>query len=144
MRAGHTLPELAVVLLLAALLAPLGLAGLRHAGDRAAVAAVREEVAALLVRTRGEARARGGAALLIAPDPLRLVLVSGNDTLGTWEPGRERGVRWLGPGSGRAPSPVRIDYDALGIGRMASATLRLGRGRFTSTLVISSLGRVVR
>lgn len=144
MRTGHTLLELLAVLALAALLVPAGAAALRSAGDRAAVHAVREELAANLVRTRAEARGRGGAALIVLPDPLRLLLVAGEDTLRRAEPGRERGVV-LEPAPGAASAtPLHIEYDALGLGRMASATVRIRRGRATARLVVSSLGRVVR
>lgn len=144
MRTGHTLLELLAVLVLAALLVPVGAAALRNAADRAAVLAVREEVAAHLVRARAEARLRGGASLLILPDPLRLVLVAEPDTLRRAEPGVDRGVYLAPPPGGGAPRPVRIDYDALGLGRVASATIRLRRGRVEQSLVVSSLGRVVR
>jgi len=52
----------------------------------------------------------------------------------------------VGPdGPSNAPLPeIVITYDALGIGRMASATLRFQRGRAVSTLVVSSLGRATR
>jgi hypothetical protein len=143
MRSGHTLPELLAVLTLAALLVPAGVGALRHAADRAAVLAVREEVAALLVRARVEARGRGGASLLILPDPLRLRLVAEPDTLRAADPEMDRGVRLAAPPGGEV-GPLRIEYDALGLGRVASATIRLRRGRADAVLVVSSLGRVVR
>lgn len=146
MRDGHSLPELVVVLLLATLLVPPGIGILRALRDRAAVVAVREETAALLVRARAEARVRGGAGVVVLPEPLRLRLVAGEDTLHRSDPGRELGVERVGPdGPSDAPfPPVVITYDALGIGRMASATLRFQRGRAVSTLVVSSLGRATR
>jgi hypothetical protein len=146
MRDGHSLPELVVVLLLATLLVPPGIGVLLALRDRGAVVAVREETAALLVRARAEARVRGGAAVVVLTEPLRLRLVAGEDTLQRSDPGRELGVERVGPdGPSDAPlPPVVITYDALGIGRMASATLRFRRGRAVSTLVVSSLGRVAR
>jgi type II secretory pathway pseudopilin PulG len=141
---GHSLPELAVALLLAALLLPAGVAGLRAAADRVAVASVREEVAALLVQTRAEARMRGGASLLIGADPLTLHLIAGSDTLHAADPQHRTGVYRLPPPGSEALRPLRIEYDALGVGRVASATVRLGRGRARGVLTISALGRVVR
>lgn len=144
MRYGQSLLELLAVLALVGLLVSTGVGALRRAADGAAVAAAREEVASSLVRARAEARLRGGASLLILPDPLRIRLVVEPDTLHRSEPGVDRRVRLAPTGAGRQAAPVRIEYDALGLGRVASATLRLERGRASAVLVVSSLGRVVR
>ena len=114
---------------------------------RAAVVAVREETGGPPGPGPGggpgAGRGRGG---WCSPEPLRLRLVAGEDTLHRSDPGRELGVERVGPdGPSDAPlPPVVITYDALGIGRMASATLRFQRGRAVSTLVVSSLGRATR
>lgn len=139
---GFTLLELVFVIAVAGAL--LGMALSRGAAglDRIAVVAARDVAAAALARTRALAVAQGGSALVIRRSPA-----------GFWLEDR-RGVQIGGTDLERSygvvlddadtEAEIRVRYDALGIGRVASRTLRFRRGAAVATLVISSYGRVVR
>jgi len=139
---GYTLLELTLVLVLAGTL--LGVAVPRGAAvlDRIAVTVARDIVAASLARTRALAISRGGATLVLRRRPLRLRI---EDATGTLAPGGNpalpHGIELETSGT---DAEIQIRYDALGIGRLASRTLRFRRGDAVATLVLSSYGRVTR
>lgn len=140
-RRGVTLAELATVFVLlavglAAALPPA--AGLR---DRLAVGRAANEVVALLVRARAVAPRFGGARVEVSAATDELRLVADDSVLARARLGE--GVRVdLVLTNGR--DEADIVYDALGIGRVASRTIVVGRGRAADTLRVSSYGRVAR
>lgn len=138
---GHTLLELAVVLLLmtaiTSLLAPAG----RRWRDRAAVVSAREVVVGLLSRARVAAMASGAAHVTVETSPARVSALVADSLIDASEVERELGVRIELVG-GR--TSAAIAYDALGLGRMAGATLVFRRGQASASLVVSGLGRARR
>lgn len=141
MRRGHTLFELCAVLLLvgiaASALLPAGGALL----DRMAVAAAREAVAGLLADARVAALTHGGAAVHLRSSPWRAWAQAGDSALGAVELEEEFAVIVE---LSRERSAADLRYDALGLGQAASETLRFRRGAASSSLVVSSYGRVRR
>ena len=142
MRAGFTLLELVAALALLG----IGLANLipvaRQQVDRMAVVGARDEVEGLLHLARREAVARGSSDLVLSVEPPRAVLLSGTDTLAEARLGRAARPVRLSLSRGR--SEVRLSFGPLGLGRVSSQTIRFERGDALATLVVSSLGRVVR
>ena len=140
MRPGHTLPELAIVLLLLGIAGTALLPSARAAADRVAVTAAREAVAWAVVRARSEAMLHGGAVLrLRAAGGLVGVRVS-DSIVGLRRLGEDYGVSMnLG-----AADEAELVFDALGLGRRASRTVVLRRGGTESRLVIAAYGRAVR
>ncbi|MGH7481128.1 MAG: hypothetical protein ACRELV_03160 [Longimicrobiales bacterium] len=137
---GATLVELLLALALIALLIGVAVPGVRGPLDRLAVQSAATAVAGSTARARIEAVARGRAAVEIdvATGRLRLV-VDGPVDLETVDLRAEYGVRV----STIPPLPVvRLEYNALGLGVMASRSLRFRRGTAESGLVVSSYGRV--
>lgn len=141
MRTGHTLLELTAVLVLAALAAsvavPAGV-GLR---DRMAVVAAREAVAGLVAEARVSALAHGGATVHVASEPWRAWIQVGDSAAPAEALEREWGVRVR---LSRDRASTALAYDALGLGRVASETLRFRRGSAEAALVVSGYGRVRR
>jgi prepilin-type N-terminal cleavage/methylation domain-containing protein len=138
---GYTLLELITVLTLLGLVTTVLLSAARHQLDRMAVLGAREEVAGLFHRARAEAIARGGARLFLEADPASAVLSAGDEVLARAHLKAEYGVA-LTLSSSRPEAD--LSFDALGLGRVASQTLRFARGRAEVRLVVSSLGRVTR
>jgi len=138
---GFTLLELCLVLSLLGVTWSVFLPAARQQRDRLAVLGAREEVLGLLHRTRAEAIARGGAELRLWADPARAAIVAGRDTLARAELGEIHGVGLELP---RGRSVSRLAYGSLGLGLVASHTIRLSRGEEEAVLVVSSLGRAVR
>lgn len=139
---GFTFVELLLFLVLLSLGAASFLPALRHQRDRLAVAGAREAVAGVIARGRAEARARGGAAVVLRASPP-----------GAWVEGRDGDVAVLGSDLvsfgvqlelGGEAEEVRLRYDALGVGRVASRTVVFRRGRAEAALVVASYGRVSR
>lgn len=140
MRSGMTLVELAFVLLLCAAGLGTGLAAARRIGDRAAVAGARELAAGMVVRARAEALASGGAVLRLRVTPPTLVIETA-DSVVALQRLDDLGIQMtLGGGA----TEVRIAFDALGLGRVASRTLVFRRGESEARLVIAAYGRAVR
>lgn len=141
MRRGHTLFELCAVLLLLAIAAsavlPLG----RALADRMAVVAAREAVAGLVAEARMTALTHGGATVRLEAAPWRGWLQVGDSVARSVSLEDDLGVVVA---LMRSRSSVALEYDALGLGRVASETLRFRRGEQERTLVISGYGRVRR
>ncbi len=141
MERGHTLLELSAVLALMALagsaLVPAG-RGLR---DRSAVVSAREEVAGLFAEARVAAVALGGATVHVDASAAHAWYVSGGVTRRNLDLMTELGVDVI---LTRGRSQADVAFDALGLGRVASETLRFRRGDAEATLVVSSYGRVRR
>jgi len=130
-----------VVLALLALLLGAAAPALGGALDGYAVRVARDGLAAELARTRMAAVSHGGAELVVDPAAGRAWIVTrAGDTI--------RGAV-LGEGldiqvtpDGAAGGAVAIRFDGLGVGRLASRTVRFRRGRAEAGLTISSYGRV--
>ncbi len=138
---GHTLVELVAVLFLIALSCGALLPAGRRLRDKAAVIAGREAVAGLLAEARLAAVTRGGADVRVASNPWRAWYVTGDTIRRALSLEIDLGVSVVLP---RGRTAAEIHYDALGLGRVASETLRFTRGDQESGLVLSSYGRVRR
>lgn len=143
-RTGYSLLELVVVLALLSLVLGLAWPAARSAADAWAVRAARDATAALLAAVRAEAIARGGAELLVIPS-MGAVLTR---TAAAPEP--RPGLRFDEDWGVRVVAPdfdgdtVSIRYDALGIGRVASRTLRFERGAAVAGITVAAYGRIRR
>lgn len=142
MRSGTTLMELVVCLAVLAAVTALATPHLTELGDRLEVRSVREELVGLVTQARGVGVARGGATLVLESEPPAARLVSDGSLVRSVRLGRtDRPPELLLP-SGRASAT--FDFDALGIGRFASATVVVRRGRAEAGIVVSAYGRVRR
>ncbi len=142
-RPGFTLLELATVLTLMGSAVAVSLPAARRQLDRTAVLGAREEVAGLFHRARARAIALGGASLRLTADPPAIELAAGGEILDEAHLRDEYGTALIMTLSGqRAEAELR--FDALGIGRIASQTIRLSRGDEDAVLVVSSYGRLAR
>lgn len=115
--------------------------GASHGWDRLQVVQAREEILALLSRARMEAVSRGGAEVLVLPDHGRVLLLDGVLVLAQVELDL-RGVDLTAQGNPNAT--IRLRFDSMGLGRVASRTLWLSRGNASSRIVVSSFGRATR
>ena len=138
---GFSILELATVLLLMGLSVGSLLPAARHQLDRMAVLGAREEVAGLFHRARFEAVAQGGSALHLDSRVVSVTLSAGGVVLDQSGLADEYGIS-LTLSSGRLQAD--LTFDPLGLGRVASQTLRFRRGRAETALVVSSFGRIVR
>jgi len=138
---GHTLLELAAVLLLLALACGAVMPAGSRLRDKAAVIAVRESVAGLVAEARTAAVAHGGADVHVASGPWRAWYATGDSIRRTISIESELGVSVV---LARGRSSTEVHYDALGLGRVASETLVFRRGNQESGLVLSAYGRVRR
>jgi prepilin-type N-terminal cleavage/methylation domain-containing protein len=138
---GFTLVELVVVLTLLGIAVSFLLPAARRQRDRMAVLGAREEVAGLLHRVRGEAIARGVAELALTTTPPVAEILSADDTLARARLEETYGVTL---GLSRNRQEARLVFGPMGLGRVASQTLRFRRGDEEALLVVSSLGRAVR
>ena len=141
MRRGYTLLELMAVLALFALVGASLAPAARRYRDRVAVLGARESVAGLIAEARVAALARGGAVVHVASEPWRAWSEGGQDTLRLTPLEEEWGVS---VGLARGRHETRLVYDGLGLGRVASETLRFRRGEAEVGLVVSGYGRVRR
>ncbi len=140
-RSGFTLLELITVVTLLALTLSELLPAARRSWDRFAVVGAREEVVGLFHRARLEAVARGGASVTLSADPPRVEIWAGGELLDASSLDQEYDVALL---LSRERARVEIHFDPLGLGRVASQTLRFARGEAEAVLVVSSFGRMTR
>lgn len=138
---GYTLFELILVLTLLAILLAVAVPRAGRWRDGLAVRSAREDVAAALAWTRLAAAARGGAALHLDPvdDAIWTSYGDGSTTPRVSLAGRY-GVA-LDPGASGA---IAVRYDLLGIGRVASRTVRITRGSAVAGVTVSAYGRFRR
>lgn len=141
MARGHTLLELTLVLAVGAIAAAVLAPPARTLSDRLAVTAAREAVAGLLAEARVVAMERGGASVHLADGPWRAWSVADGEVVRTIQLERETGVL-VELGGGRRE--VSLDFDALGLGVVASRTLIFRRGDAEARLVVSGYGRIRR
>jgi len=140
MRRGTTLIELATVLLLLGLAGSAALPLGRRLADRMAVVSAREALAGLVAEARAVSLTHGGAALYLAAAPDRAWYQASGTVRRSVQLERDLGVVML---VGRA-LPLEIRFDGLGLGRIASTTVRFRRGDAEAGLTLSSYGRTRR
>lgn len=136
---GYSLIELTFVLMLTTILLGIAVAPISHARDVLAVRAARSDLSALLAVTRQTAIAAGGATLVIAVDSGQAWIerAPGNVVGDVQHIAERHGVQLT------ATSPVlNIRYDALGIGRLTNAVVRVKSGSVIGTVTVSAYGRV--
>jgi prepilin-type N-terminal cleavage/methylation domain-containing protein len=138
---GFTLLEVLAALCLLSLLLFQALPAATRELDRLAVVGAREDVAGLFHKARSTAVAHGGARVRVVRSPPFAELLVGGDVLARVDLRREyRATLSLSRDRGE----VELRYDAMGLGRVASQTIRFSRGGAEAALVISSYGRVRR
>ncbi len=136
---GTTLVELTVLLALLTILAGMTVSATATTRDGAAVRVARDAVGASIGRARSLARLHGSARVVLEPD--RVLVESPADSV------RERlelqrfGSRLTVDG---ASGLVVLEFDRLGLGRLANRTIRLQRNRAEARLTLSAYGRVRR
>jgi type II secretory pathway pseudopilin PulG len=141
MNRGHTLVELTAVLLLMALASSALLPLVRRTQDRSSVIAAREAVAGLVAEARVASVMYGGASVHFASEPWRAWYEAGGEIRRRVPLGEDLGVTLV---LTRSRSASEIRFDALGLGQMASESLRFVRRGADAGLVLSSYGRVRR
>lgn len=138
--AGYSLVEVLFALALAGILLGLGVPPVRRALAWARVRSARDLVAAQLARARSLAVMRGGAELVLDLRAAR-AWVEMRDTATPASMVAEVGaVRIIADGA--LGDTVRIGYDAMGLGRLSSRTLRFRAGAVEARMTVSSYGRV--
>ncbi len=141
MNGGFTLFECLVVLAIVGIGIALGLPALQLHRDRWAVTQAREASAALLARARVDALGSGVSTVTIQSGRGQIERRLGSTLRERVDLGGRYGVSL--DISGR-DTLATIEFNALGLGRMAARTLRFGRGAASASLVISAYGRVSR
>ena len=141
MRKGFSLPEIVVVLAIAAVLSAVALPRLGGLLDALAADAAARDVTMALAVTRSAAVERGKRArLVIRADSLNIDLWENAD----WEPF----LRWTGPadrGVSLLVSNPQVVFSPTGIGWGVSNTkVTLSRGSHIETITTSRVGRVKR
>jgi hypothetical protein len=140
-RKGFAFLELVTVMALIGVTLAEGVPLARRLADRMAVVGAREEVMGLFHKVRMEALARGEATILLVVSPPSAQIWSGGLLRVSMDLGEAYGVDLaLSMGRDRA----ELIFDALGLGRVSSQTIRVSRGGAVAILVVSSLGRVTR
>ncbi|MCY4647404.1 MAG: type II secretion system protein [Gammaproteobacteria bacterium] len=141
MNGGFTLFECLVVLAIVGIGIALGLPALQLHRDRWAVTQAREASAALLARARVDALGSGVSTVTIQSGGGQIERRLGSTFRERVDLGDRYGVSL--DISGR-DTLATVEFNALGLGRMAARTLRFGRGAASASLVISAYGRVSR
>ena len=140
-QSGHSLIEMAVVLVIIVVLAPPVLSSAGRLNTSFLLRRAQEEAARLFADARWVAVGAGGATVVLTADPAGGVVVTpAGDTVSTAVLGA--GGVSLGLSRGRAQSRVR--FGPLGLGLVSSQTLTFRLAGEERRLVISSLGRVSR
>jgi prepilin-type N-terminal cleavage/methylation domain-containing protein len=139
-RRGFTLVELALVLIIAGVLATFALASTGRVRHGLAVRSARAELVTAVSATRSAAILAGGATLVIDVQHARawIETAGGARDPHLFDLAARHGVS-LHTTRG---VPLLLRYDALGIGRMANATVAVRRGGAQSMFVVSAYGRV--
>jgi prepilin-type N-terminal cleavage/methylation domain-containing protein len=138
MKSGFTLLELLFVLALTGLLSASLVSPARGLADRFAVVAARDGIAGMVARARSIAPYHWGSILHISEGPWRAWTEAGDSVIHRVDLESELGVTVT---LSRERSATQMEFDALGLGRMAGETLVFRRGDAEAVLVISAYGR---
>lgn len=138
LRRGAGLLEVVLALALLAIFLSLGIRGGAGLRDRWATEGARTALLQAVRETRARAVARGGATLIVDADRAEVWMELGHDSLPPLRIGDDFGVSLDLGTTGEA----RLVFDAAGVGRMASRTIQLRRGRAQAAVVVSAYGRV--
>ncbi|MFW5951632.1 MAG: prepilin-type N-terminal cleavage/methylation domain-containing protein [Gemmatimonadota bacterium] len=138
---GYTLIELLFVLLILGGLLGIAMPPAGRWLDDAAVHAARDELAGALAWTRMAAASAGGATLVLDPATARFEILG---PAGARGPATDLARRYRVEVDVGTDQPVLLRYDALGIGRIASRTIRIRRHAAEAGLTVSAYGRVRR
>jgi len=138
---GFTLLEVVTVVALLGLLLTTAMPAGRDLVDRMAVASAREAVVGIFHDARMEALARGEARIVLVASPPRAELWSAGILRSSTSLDREFGVEMI---LSRNRDRAELFFDAMGLGRVASQTIRFSRSDAAAGLVVSPLGRVTR
>lgn len=133
--------ELLIVLALVAILGTIAAPTVAHSLDVMNVRAAREELFGLAARTRDVAVSRSGATLSLDLRNQVARIIDGASVAVEELHLQKYDVSLATDGR---QSSIALRYDARGIGRMASRTIRLRRGSAEAGLTFSSYGRVRR
>jgi prepilin-type N-terminal cleavage/methylation domain-containing protein len=141
-RPGFTLLELVLALAILGVLAGISWTASARARHQFAVRNARAELAAAVAVTRSTAILAGGATLVIDVPHARawIETAGGLRDPHPYDLAARHGVSLHTPRG----LPLALRYDALGIGRMANATVTVRRGTEQAAFVVSSYGRVRR
>lgn len=140
-RAGTTLPELIVVTGLLSILGAMTFSASAGVRDSVAVRAARDMVAGQIAGARAHAVLLGSARLHV--DATRGVLTL-EAPVGTHRGTQSLGALDVAVSVDGAGAEVSLDFDALGLGRLANRTLRFRRRTAEARLTLSSFGRARR
>ena len=137
---GYTLLEAVTVLILLGVGASSVAPAMRRVADRAAVVTAREELIAAVLETRAAGIAAGTSEItLIADHPPSLTIRADGAVLRS---ATFADAITLRIGAGRDSTTIR--FDAFGLGRFANETIELIHSGATTSVVVSSYGRVRR
>lgn len=126
-------------MLILAVMAGVAVPPMVRARDAIAVRSARAELAAAVAAARSTAVLAGGATMIIdVPNDVAWI-----DAPTLRAPLRyDVGLRYGVTLRSARDVPVTLRFDALGIGRMTSSTVRIQRGTSEAAVVISAYGRV--
>jgi len=139
-RRGATLTDLIATLGIAGILLGMAVPRLSAARDGRAAAAARDAAAALIARARTLAVAQGTAAVIIDP-AIAVVTVEAPAGSPAGDPLRLGDAFGVTLSVDQSAASVRLDFDALGTGRLVNRTIRFRRGQAEARLSLSSYGR---
>lgn len=134
--------ELVLVLSLLGIFCMIAFPRAQHGLDAMRVRSARESTFGVAMRARSLAIAHGGADLIIDTSERTASAVDKEGVTADRTSLAQYDVTILVDGS--SPSHVVLSYDELGIGRMASRTVRFRRGTTEAGLTFSSYGRIRR
>lgn len=138
---GATLLELLLTLLILSCIAAGGALALRRGLEAYAARAARDSMAAAVSRARALALTNGTARLLVDPAAARLWLEAPHG-VAVGDPVRLGDVFGVTLAADQHTGGVIVlEFDGLGIGRVASRTFRIRRGATEARLTLSSYGR---
>jgi len=140
-RPGVTLLELLFALVVVAVLIGIAYPAFHGMLDRIAVRAARDALVVGVARTRVVAAGAGGAYLVLESPAARFGVenAAGDTLVAFFDLGNRYGVELSIDGI--TASRLRLRYDGLGLGRLASRTIRVNRGSQEAGLFISAYGR---
>jgi prepilin-type N-terminal cleavage/methylation domain-containing protein len=141
MRKGSTLLELLVTVLILSVIAAIGALALRRGLEVYAARAARDSMAAAVGQARSLAQAKGAARLVVDPGAASLWIEAppGSRTGSALQLGDVFGVTVAA--DQHTSGVVVLEFDAHGLGRVASRTFRIRRGSTEARLTLSSYGR---